>query len=81
LVTNGVYSHCLAFDWSQMEYILIVWHLIGHKWSIFSLSGILLVTNGVYSHCLAFDWSHMEYILIVWHVIGHPQSIFSLSGI
>jgi hypothetical protein len=68
-------SHCLAFYWSQMEYILtvwhsighkwsmilIVWHSIGHKWSILSLFGILLVTNRVYSHCLAFYWSQMEY--------------------
>jgi hypothetical protein len=81
LVTNGVYSQCLAFYWSQMEYILTIWHP--------------MVTNGVYSHCLAFYWSQMEYdsqcmafywsqmeyILTVWHSIGHKWSVFSMSGI
>ena len=40
-----VTAPCLAFYWSQEENILPVWHSIGHKQRIFSLSGILLVIS------------------------------------
>jgi hypothetical protein len=39
LVARGVYSHGLATDWLRVEYILMVWQLIGRAWSIFSWSG------------------------------------------
>ena len=36
------HSRRLASYWSQVEYILVVWHAIGYRWSIFSVHGILL---------------------------------------
>jgi hypothetical protein len=42
--------------------LLPVWHSIGHKKRIFSLSGILLVTSREYSPFLAFYWSSVYHV-------------------
>ena len=66
-----VYSPCMASYCLHGEYILRVWHPIGHMQSIFSVYGILLVTCRVHSPCMASYCSHAKYILRTWHPIAH----------
>jgi hypothetical protein len=65
--------------------ILSIRHPIGQRYSIFSVSSILLVIRAeifsvssillvkgtVYSQYPASYWSQVQYILSVWHPIGH----------